>query len=176
MERLRKLRNCVSRETVKNAYIVTLGEVEIRYIEAVVDAKIRYDQECRKVINLKSGEKTRRRLLNFTGAELAFAKIFNVYMDFTRRYRYYDVILPNGGKVDIKHTDQDRGHLIAGIEAHKSIADWYALMVGEFPTFEFRGAILGEVFIMEDNIRDLGHGPCYVVGQERLILSVEDWV
>ena len=170
---LDKLRNCVTKAKI---YEVTLGEAEIRYIQAVVDLKIRYDQECGKVINLKSGEKTKRRLLNFTGAELAFAKIFNVYMDFTRRYRYYDVSFRNGVTVDVKHTDQDRGHLIAGIEAHKAIADWYALMVGEFPTFEFRGAIPGEVFIGEGNIKDLGHGPCYVVGQERLILNVGDWV
>ncbi len=162
----------VSAEPREREYEITLGEAEIRYIEAVVDLKEAYDRQCGKPLNLKVGEKTRRRLLNFTGAELAFAKLFNVYMDFTRRFRWYDVLLPGGKTVDIKHTDQDSGRLLVRADERKKVPDLFVLMVGEFPTFEFRGAIPGNVLVRRENLRDLGHGPCYVAEQSRLSLDV----
>jgi hypothetical protein len=154
---------------------ITLGGAEIRYVHIVVDLKVNYDRECRKVIEPKYGGKSRRRMLNFTGAELAFAKMFNIYMDFGRRFRSYDVVLPDGRTVDVKHTDQDQGRLVASMETSKrQIPNLFALMVGEFPSFEFRGAIPGKIFIQECNIKDLGHGPCYAIDQSRLSLDM-DW-
>ena len=160
-------------EMRKDRFEITLSEIEVKYVEAVVEMKAAYDIQCGKSMNLKVGEKTKQRMLNSTGAELAFAKLCNVYVDFTRRYRWYDVILPDGRTVDIKHTDQDRGHLICNASGiQKRIPDLFALMVGEFPTFEFRGVIVGEIFIQEANLKDLGHGPCYAVEQGRLSLDL----
>ena len=154
-------------------YEVTLSELESRYVELVVEKKIAYDREGGKVGNWKVGQMTKKKMLNSTGAELAFGKLFNVYVDFSRRYRSYDLRMPDGRSVDVKHTDQDRGRLIATLEtAHKPIPDLFALMVGEFPTFEFRGVIPGDIFISEKNVADLGHGPCYAVDQSRLSLEV----
>ena len=47
-------------------------------------------------------------------------------------------------------------------------SDYFVLMVGEFPSYEFKGYIESEELIQEKNIIDLGHGPGYGIEQERL--------
>ena len=119
--------------TSGGSHEITLGGAEIRYVHIVVDLKVNYDRECGKVIEPKYGGKSRRKMLNFTGAELAFAKMFNIYMDFGRRFRSYDVVLPDGRTVDVKHTDQDQGRLVASLEtSRRQIPDLFALIVEEF--------------------------------------------
>jgi hypothetical protein len=159
--------------SIRNRFEVTLSEIEVKFIEAVVQTKVAYDAEGGKAKNLKVGERTPQRMLNAAGAELAFGKLFNLYVDFSRRYRWYDVMLPDGRTVDIKTTTQDQGHLIcdAGV-VQKRIPDLFALVVGEFPTFEFRGVIAGDIFIQEVNKRDFGHGACYAVEQNKLCLEL----
>ncbi len=162
-------------EAHRNRFEITLSQVEIQYVKFVAEMRISYDRECEKIGNWKSGNKTREKLLNPIGAELAFCKAFNLYPDFSRRFKWYDATLPDGRTVDVKHTDQDRGHLIAALNSSKKrLVDLYVLMVGEFPTYEFRGVIPAEVFIRKENVKDLGHGPCYAVDQSRLSLVV-DW-
>lgn len=158
----------------RNRYEVTLGDTEMRLVEAVVNVRMAHDREWGNP-GWDFGEKTWHKMLNFTGAELAFGKLFNVYVDFDRRYRWYDVKLSDGRTVDVKFTNQDQGHLIVSLDvAKRRIPDLFALMAGGFPTFEFRGIVPGEVFLRPENVKDFGHGPCYALPQSRLSLDL-DW-
>jgi len=64
--------------TAGRSYEVTLGQAETKYVELIVDMEIAYDQQCEKTGNWKADLKTREKMLNALGAQLAFCKIFNL--------------------------------------------------------------------------------------------------
>jgi hypothetical protein len=45
-------------------------------------------------------------------------------------------------------------------------------MVGEFPTYEFKGFFPGEEVFKPENLVDLGHGPTYGISQDRLKMEL----
>lgn len=115
--------------------------------------------------------------LNGFGAEFAFCKIFNVMPDFSIEPRKsdefdYDCKLYDGIKVDVKTTKYKTGRLLVA-KWKSSGSDVFALMIGEFPKYEFKGFCSREKAMSEKYLKDMGHGEAYFVDQEDLIEYVE---
>jgi hypothetical protein len=73
-----------------------------------------------------------------------------------------------GLTVDIKTTKYETGRLVT--PKHKKIVcKLHALMVGEFPEYEFKGFIKTEELMKEENLKDLGYGLTYCIEQEKLL-------
>ena len=105
--------------------------------------------------------------------EIAFCKLFNVYpATDTLSWSYYDCVL-YGYKIDVKATKGKNNRLIAPIsKAEKRLPDYYALMIGEYPHFEFKGFIKSEDLINESHIKDLGYGDTYVAERHELFMEL----
>ena len=156
---------------------ITLGEVEQRLCQHV--AKVRFSKNRENGVQNSMNkhlswnqEATVSIDLDGYGAELAFCRLFNVYPDFTVHLRSTgedsgDAKLPCGLAVDVKSTKYKNGNLITGIWKDDS-TDLYALMVGEFPTYTFRGFMRKVDLIREERVGDLGYGPTYIAPQEDL--------
>lgn len=111
--------------------------------------------------------------LEGTGGEFAFCKLKNIYPDMTVDHPIpFDCYINGHGYIDVKTTKKPNGMLLVGIWKSRSIPDYYALMVGEFPTFEFKGFIKGEEVFKPENLVDLGHGDTYGITQDRLIMEL----
>jgi hypothetical protein len=47
--------------------------------------------------------------------------------------------------------------------------DLFALMVGEFPIYEFKGFMKRDELLQEKRLGSLGHGPTYIAKQDELV-------
>lgn len=101
------------------------------------------------------------------GAELALAKVFNIYPDMTTHVRSVstdtdrgDLILPCGLTVDVKASPTPT--LIVFVHKVTTPTSIYCLMCGTFPEYTFYGFITKGTLFSEQNIADLGRGPRYV--------------
>lgn len=106
------------------------------------------------------------------GGEFAFCRLFGVEPDMSigPRQGGADAII-NGKTVDIKTTSYERGVLILSPAKNVADVDYYALMVGIFPTYRFAG-VIEAVEIFHHRI-DLGYGPSYGVSQGSLKIPKE---
>ena len=106
-----------------------------------------------------------------TGGEFAFCKLKNIYPDMTIDHPIpYDCYHNEFGFIDVKTTKNPNGMLLVGTWKYRAIPQYYALMVGEFPTYEFKGYFPGKEVFKDENLVDLGHGPTYGIEQNRLIM------
>ena len=128
--------------------------------------------------------------LNGIGGEISFCRLFNCYPDLSVYARTSsnsrrtssggslsgtgeelpkdtgDVNL-NGVKIDIKTTHYATGRLLVAPWKSDDIK-YYALMVGKFPLYTFKGFSNYHTIVQEENLINLGHGEVYVLGQDRL--------
>lgn len=107
------------------------------------------------------------------GAELAFCRLFNVYpdLDVSPRAGGGDAILA-GKSVDVKTTDVPFGRLLVPVGKNTTGVDLYALMVGRFPTYEFRGLQTAARVLRLDNIEQFKYGkPAHAVEQRDLVTA-----
>jgi hypothetical protein len=116
--------------------------------------------------------------LNGIGAELSFCKMFNVFPDLSISTRSStngedtgDAVLHNGKTIDIKATVYPCGKLLA-VPWKQEKVDLFALMVGTFPTYTFKGFMRAPELLKKERIGDLGHGETYIAYQNEL-LSLE---
>lgn len=108
-------------------------------------------------------------------AELAFCKLTNKMPDFSLEPRSSqkkedengDVVI-NGLKIDIKTTKYKTGRL-AVVPWKKANVDYYVLMVGTFPSYEYKGAFKKTELFQEQRAGDLGYGKTYIAQQSELI-------
>lgn len=105
-------------------------------------------------------------------SEMAFCKLFNLFPDFSIEPRSSqndtgDVKLHNGKTVDIKATIYANGRLIA-VPWKTSPVDYFALMIGSFPTYRFMGFMKREDLINPKRLGNLGYGPTYIAEQKDL--------
>lgn len=108
-----------------------------------------------------------------TGGEFAFCKIQNIYPDMTIDHPIpFDCYIKGHGYIDVKTTKKRFGMLLVGTWKSRSIPDYYALMVGEFPTYEFKGFFPGEEVFKPENLVNLGHGETYGIEQDRLKMEL----
>jgi hypothetical protein len=103
------------------------------------------------------------------GAEIAFAKLVNVYpdLDIKTRSGGHDCII-KGLTCDVKQTDCPNGHLLATLKKLDYQCNIYVLMVGLIPSFEFVGWATASELMRKENIKDLGHGKGYAMSWTRL--------
>jgi len=74
------------------------------------------------------------------GAELAFCRMMNVYPGLDLGvWRYWDCVLHNKLKVNVKQTDKENFGLVVQLKLYSHYPDVYACMQGEFPVFEYKG-------------------------------------
>jgi len=136
-------------------------------------AKERYDiNRKNNVQDAKKGDQSNEFVdLEGIAGEIAFCKVFNVYPDLEIKVTTQDTdsgdCTLHGYKVDVKTTSYDTGRLICATWKNDDV-DLYALMVGKFPTYEFRGMATSSQLKQEKNKTDLGRGIVYALNQEDL--------
>lgn len=102
-------------------------------------------------------------------AEIAFAKLMNVYPDTQLEVcERADAYTTRLGGVDVKTTTYPRGQLLVRPTKAQHPADSYALMVGTFPRYAFVGWVSASEIMRPENLKDLGHGETYALPQEKL--------
>ena len=148
----------------------TLNEAEQKL--AIYLAKRRY-QFARKngLPDEKQGNQSNEQTdLEGIASEIAFCKMMNVYPDTQIGIRNYaDAFTLEYGAVDVKSTKWKNGRLLARLsKADKKTPDSYALMIGEFPTYELVGWKSAEELLRKENIGDLGHGEGFMLEQNFL--------
>jgi len=112
--------------------------------------------------------------LEGVSSEFAFCKLFNVFPDFsidTRSSRKNedngDAVLPDGTTVDIKATKYKNGKLLA-VPWKKPSVKLFALMIGEFPSYTFKGFMRQEELLQTSRLGSLGYGETYIAEQQEL--------
>jgi len=107
--------------------------------------------------------------------ELGFCNLANCYPDLTlgdEEYDQIDCTLANGLTVDVKTAPRLTDNLLVRpCKASKKVPHLYALMLGEGPAFLLAGLYWSDELFRESNLRDMGHGPTYFIGKERLWLD-----
>lgn len=154
----------------------TLNDMEQLIVQSVSEKRFQNNRN-KNVKNSRIGDQSDESTdREGFGAEMAFCKLFNVYPDFSIEPRSSnddkgDAILPieTRGSVDVKSTKYRTGRLITPTWKKKGNVDYYALMIGEFPSYEFRGFMGAEKLMQEDRVRDMGYGKnSYVAEQDEL--------
>ena len=150
---------------------INLNDVEQRLVTYISRQKQRH-YEANNIQPILHTHRTADRYQHYIqafGAEFAFCILHNVYppTDIVE-FNEWDVIVPNVGNVDIKSTELLDGRLIVNKKKANTRANAFALMVGTFPRYVFGGWMWVNDAIKKHHIKDLGHGPCYAIEQERL--------
>jgi hypothetical protein len=109
-------------------------------------------------------------------AEFAFCKIHNIFPDLSIHVRSSksgtdkkgDCVY-NGYSIDVKTTKYKTGKLLAVTWKDSDSVDIYALMVGSFPNYEFKGFMLSGDLLSPERIGNLGYGDTYIAQQEELL-------
>ena len=147
---------------------ITLNEIEIRLAKCV--GKKRFELARKKGrANLRvGGQSDYETDLNGAAGEIAFCKAMNVYPNLiVGEIDEYDADIPEG-TVDVKTTKYRNGRLLAVRSKKMRQADLYALLTGKIPHFRFIGMAKGSELFKDENIKDLGRGPGYVLDQSEL--------
>lgn len=106
------------------------------------------------------------------GAELALARLLNVYPDLSLSPRQGGEDLVWGGvTVDVKQTKYSDGHLLATPWKDTKASRLYALVTGTLPTYTFRGFACADDLFAAHRIKDLGKGKGYAMPQADLITA-----
>lgn len=173
------LQECVDTPRIGDVYKLTLEE----HADAITLGAQRYKNNRKegvkdaKVANLHRAT-SEQDDIDAMGAEIAFARLFGVEYDATVKPRdaSHDDgdCTVNGKRVDVKQTVYVHGRLIA--TKKKALAqkvDYYALMIGAAPEYEFRGFMAKSELIQERRLGSLGYDPTYIATQEELTETME---
>lgn len=132
--------------------------------------------------NSKLGDQTDEQTdLEGIGGEVAFCSLKNVYPDLSIDARSaskgedtYDAIVQDK-TVDVKTTRYENGRLLAvPWKGESDPPHCYALMTGTFPTYCFRGYMLGIELLNRDRLGNLGHGMTYIARQSELVFEIPE--
>lgn len=153
---------------------VTLNVTEQEVCKLVAAARFK-DNRAASVVNSKRGRQSNEFTdLEGFAAELAFCKLFNTFPSFTsgtcssqKGEDLGDTSLPNGLTIDVKVTKYLNGRLIA-VPWKKATCDIFALMVGVFPTYTYKGMMWSKELLKKERLDDLGYGPTYMAEQAEL--------
>lgn len=153
---------------------ITLDPTEQLICKAI--ARRRYENA--RNMNVKNskmgGQSNEETDLEGISSEMAFCKLFNIFPDLTVQVRSStegtddgDATLRDGRTVDVKSTKYTTGRLLA-VRWKKPKIDLFALMIGKFPTYTFKGFMKSEELIKPERIGNLGHGDGYIAEQYEL--------
>jgi hypothetical protein len=142
----------------------------IEMSEKICEQKRQYFQD-----NFKRDKLTDLHTMNLNGfgAELAFCRLVNAEFDFStdeKENHFFnpDCTLADGKTIDVKTTIYPGGKLIVRTGKEDAHVDAYALMIGTFPSYTFRGWATYEEIIRDVNLQDLGYGDNYALEQGEL--------
>lgn len=115
--------------------------------------------------------------LEGVASELAFEKLFNLFPDFSLDPKSSANGTDKGDcvwlglTVDVKSTTHPNGRLTARSWTKRGSVRVYALMVGEFPEYEFRGFMLAEDLLRKERLNYLprSSSQCYIAEQRELL-------
>jgi hypothetical protein len=153
---------------------ITLNEIEQKICQGI--ANKRYENNRNKgVQDRKIGKQSNAETdLEGIASEMSFCKIFNVFPDLSVEVRSVtadagDAVLHSGQSVDVKATKYPTGKLIAVPWKEKnSKVSLYALMVGQFPTYTFKGFMRKEELLRAERLGSLGYDECFIAKQHEL--------
>jgi len=150
--------------------VIILTEAEQRLARYLAQERPRRNRAAGVKDQLSGGDAEAVEL-DGVGAELAFCRLMNVYPDLTTEPRKGggDCVV-NGVTVDVKTTRYNNGQLIVKEKVPKNHATVYALMVGRFPEYDYRGCALARDVLRPERLMKLGAGKVYAVDQEDLVL------
>jgi len=101
-------------------------------------------------------------------AEYAFCKHFNIFFDPSAYPRSGSVdCVYKGQRIDIKSTRYSTGRLLATLKKNEEV-DVYVLAIITGKEVIFPGWAYARDLYREENIKNLGHGPGYVMEQSQL--------
>jgi hypothetical protein len=102
-------------------------------------------------------------------AEYAFGNHFNVFINLIvgEVDKGYDCILKDQ-RIDIKSIKEEHHNLCTRINAKQSEVDIYVLIYVDGASTEIKGWARKEDFIIDENIRDTGHGDYYFMDSSKL--------
>ena len=109
--------------------------------------------------------------LDGVGGEMAFAKLKNLCPDLGALPRSggHDFLARNGRHtIDVKTTSMKDGNLLVGENKAGAPSDFYVLMEGKFPSYEYVGWANSKHGFKEDNLVNLGYGMVYRVWRGEL--------
>tara|TARA_Y100000310_G_scaffold339078_1_gene430616 strand:+ start:1031 stop:1489 length:459 start_codon:yes stop_codon:yes gene_type:complete len=145
--------------------MVTLNEAE--QLTARVVASMRSGlNRCAGTVDAKRCDRDGFEVdLDGVAGEMAFALLKNLCPDLGALPRRggHDFTTHDNQTIDVKTTSREKGNLLVGENKRQSPSDWYALMVGSFPTYEYVGSASKEQVFKEENLEELGYGKVYRV-------------
>lgn len=156
-------------------YEHTLSEEDIAKCKELASARFNSNRKS-GITDRKVGKQSAEFTdLQGIGGEFAFCRIFGFNPDKTISPRSSktdkgDVILPDGTIVDVKTTHYKSGKLLA-VPWKEPNVDYYVLMVGTFPSFEYKGLMSKEELLQDSRLTDLGYGETYAATQNELRMS-----
>jgi hypothetical protein len=130
-------------------------------------AKRRHDNNrARGVVDRQIGKQPSEETdLNGLGAEMAFARIFNLYPDLGDTPGKEDGTTRKGYSYDVKTTKYKNGRLLAVMNKRVEDCEFYVLMIGEFPSYTVTGYASAKELLSGKYIEDLGHGKGHAMKQ-----------
>lgn len=157
-------------------YRITLSEADQRLVVRVAAA--RYEANRTRHVKDRSICGSVDIDLNGYGGEVAFCRLYEIDPDFDigprsseRGTDFGDCIL-KGQRIDVKTTEWQTGRLLA-VSWKRPDVDYFALMVGKFPTYECRGFMAVDDLLQPGRLMDLGRGLTYAAPQSDLIFTKE---
>lgn len=155
--------------------MIQLTESEVAVAKAISDSRTEYNKRIGVARPTRDRSIVEREAVE---AEIAFAKAFNVYPDLVVTARSVakgtdmgDMRLPDGRKIDVKHTAYVTGGLMVPMHSAAASAqavDLYALVTGESPVYVFRGFARPSDLMKEENERFGFFCPAYRLNQPQL--------
>jgi hypothetical protein len=146
----------------------TLNETEQRLAKYVTNQRIAYNERTHAKPTVYTPESLYKNNLNSYGAEIAFCKLHNVFPDTDYTVRHVEDATVNGRTVDVKSTRNPSGNMNVKQLDKKERPDVYALVTGDFPTYEYVGYMTTEELITEERLKELRYNPAWVAEQTDL--------
>lgn len=145
--------------------VVQLNKDERTLVEKISKERTKHDRRVgRKDLLRAHKNKARFIEVNGLGGEYAVAKALNLYPDInTQDISNYDLILPDGRKLEIKTTEYKTGRLIIKT---KNRADLYILVTGTMPSYTVVGYIKADE--VNEHWKKWGKEHSFVIEQDQL--------
>ena len=153
---------------------ITLSGLEQQLAKAVAFERYKYDRMLGLPENRHGAGGDLPAKVESFGAELAYCRMVNCYPDIqSGNFNPVDVTLPNGKTVDVKNTNRSWGRLLVDpdkiAKRNGKLPDYYALMVGQFPTFRLAGYCRASDIIRPENMAYNIPHPAYALEQKFLV-------
>ena len=143
--------------------IIELNEIDMGVALLISEGRLQADINAGRKLHSISGLNASGRMLAGTQAEVAVAKMLNLYPDTdVANLGLFDLVLGEK-KVEVKTTNYARGNLLVPVYKLADRADIYILTVSQAPVFTVVGFALDTDLFCQSNIVDLGYGRTYRV-------------